>query len=105
MWKVLSEALGFEVGKDFVSVGRMWLSNKKFLVHNIVCSAALWGVWKLRNILCFQFSSWQNMEKLMLLIWRLAQNWILLCPVERRQELCNRLELLKERTTNGVILL
>ncbi|KAJ1297634.1 hypothetical protein BS78_01G392000 [Paspalum vaginatum] len=82
---MLSEVLGIEVGKDFESVRSLWLSNKRFLVHNIVCSAALWGVWKLRNVLCFQHGSWQNMGTLLLLIWKLAQNWILLCPEERRR--------------------
>ncbi|WVZ77625.1 hypothetical protein U9M48_025472 [Paspalum notatum var. saurae] len=34
----------------------------------------------------------------MLLIWKVAQNWTLLCPEARRQELYCRLELLKEKT-------
>jgi len=41
------------IGDNFTSIGTMWLSNKRFLVHNMIISAALWGMWKLRNELCF----------------------------------------------------
>ena len=71
----------------------------------ILCSAALWGLWKLKNTLCFQFGSWHSMETLMVLIWKVAQNWTLLCPEERRHELCCRLEMLKKMTRTDVILL
>lgn len=53
LWKFMSEALDKEVGLDFVSLGNMWLTNMMFIVENMFCSAALWGLWKLRNCLCF----------------------------------------------------
>jgi len=41
----MSEILDRDVPIDFVSFGTMWLSNKKILVANIFCVAALWGLW------------------------------------------------------------
>ncbi|KAF8644203.1 hypothetical protein HU200_066520 [Digitaria exilis] len=49
----MSEAIDTECGKDFESIGKLWLS-KNNLVINIFTSAALWGLWKLRNFICFQ---------------------------------------------------
>jgi len=39
----MSEILDRELGIGFVSLGTMWQSNKKFLVGNMFCVAALWG--------------------------------------------------------------
>jgi hypothetical protein len=44
MWAYMSEVWDREVGSDFLSIGQMWLCNKRFLVCNIFCAAALWGL-------------------------------------------------------------
>ena len=41
VWAIISELLGLEIGSDFESVGSRWLSNKRFLVHNMFSSATL----------------------------------------------------------------
>jgi hypothetical protein len=38
----------------------MWINNRKFIVENIFCAAALWGLWKLRNSVCFQGTLWMD---------------------------------------------
>jgi len=58
IWYLISECLGVNIGANFISIGIMWLSNKRFLVHNVITSATLWGLWKLRNELCFQNTPW-----------------------------------------------
>jgi hypothetical protein len=63
-----------------------WLSNKKFDAVNIVSAATLWGIWKLRNALCFQNTVWMNMKHLMWRIAGLAQNWLILCPAEMKED-------------------
>lgn len=40
LWCIISEVLAKQVGSDFVSLGTM-LSNRRFIVENIFCSAAL----------------------------------------------------------------
>ena len=44
LWSILSEILNRQVGTYFVSVGTMWISNRKFIVENIFCATALWGL-------------------------------------------------------------
>jgi hypothetical protein len=49
------------MGDDFISVASLWISNKKFMVRNIIVSyAVLWVIWKLRNALCFQGVPWMG---------------------------------------------
>lgn len=43
------DVLEYRRGQGFISVG----SNRKFAVHNVITYAALWGLWKLRNMCCF----------------------------------------------------
>lgn len=60
MWIEISYCVDLNVGSCFESIGKLWLSNKKFVVTNIFTSAALWGLCKLRN--CFFFADW-TMER------------------------------------------
>jgi hypothetical protein len=38
------------LGADFESVARFWMSKKKHRIVNICTAAALWALWKLRNL-------------------------------------------------------
>jgi hypothetical protein len=58
VWPVFSEILGVSVGSNFESIARWWLSNEKNSVINVICTADIWSVWKLRNDMCFQGRSW-----------------------------------------------
>lgn len=41
VWSMISELLDLEIGSGFESIGSRWLSNKRFLVHNMFSSATL----------------------------------------------------------------
>jgi hypothetical protein len=87
MWIRISEVVSRDVGVCFESIGLCWLSEKKFLTINMITSAALWALWKLRNEMCFQNRAWRNMGRLLMRVVSLIQNWIILCPEGRREEL------------------
>ena len=74
LWSYIFECFGFNVGMNFESIGSMWLGKKKFTVHNILTSAALWGLWKLRNELCFQSLNWRDVRILVTRVAVLSQN-------------------------------
>ena len=95
IWVYISECFGFNVGMNFESIGNMWLSRKKFIVHNILTSAVLWGLWKLRNELCFQNMSWRDIRILLMKVAILAQNWLILCPEISKAELSGLIGKLK----------
>jgi hypothetical protein len=44
MWIEISDCVELNVGSCFESIGKLWISNKKFIVANIFTSAALWGL-------------------------------------------------------------
>jgi hypothetical protein len=45
--------LGFRVGRDFESMAKLWLNDKKCRFVNIVTSVVLWCLWEARNNICF----------------------------------------------------
>jgi hypothetical protein len=53
----------------------------------MITSAVLWSIWKLRNDLSFQHTGWKSMEMLLFRISGLLQNWIILCPADRKERL------------------
>jgi hypothetical protein len=87
MWGIISDIVGRDMGTSFQNIDVCWLSNRKFSAVNIISSAALWGVWKLRNEICFQNKSWRNIKILMMKVAGLAQNWAILCPANKKQDL------------------
>jgi hypothetical protein len=61
---VISDILGTGMGRDYESVARLWLCNKKYGVANILSSTLCWSLWKLRNGQCFQELPWTSMKGL-----------------------------------------
>jgi hypothetical protein len=61
--------------------------NKKFLSVNIISSAALWAIWKLKNEMFCKNKAWTSMACLLMRAASLARNWMILCPADRREEL------------------
>jgi hypothetical protein len=50
--------MGVDVGSDFESVAKRWLSAKKYRTLNVLTTVVFWTLWKMRNNLCFQGLSW-----------------------------------------------
>jgi hypothetical protein len=44
------DPLELVVGSDFESVVKWWLCDKKYKILNVITSAALWSIWKSRNV-------------------------------------------------------
>jgi hypothetical protein len=101
LWAVMSEVLNRQVGSDFISVGTLWLSNKKFVIANSVCATAPWGLWKLRNSLCFQGHPWKDGHVLLLMVTTMLQTWSSLCPRESVTEFMRCLDKLRTAATRA----
>ena len=76
VWESVSFWLTRTVGTDFESVASLWIANKKFMVCNIVSSAVIWVLWKLRNELCFQGVPWSGMKKVFAIVGRMLRSWL-----------------------------
>ena len=77
-WELLSGFYGFQIGKDYESVARFWVSNKKNSALNSITSDALWCIWKSRNAIVFNNSLWTNNKQVWSLLSRTAKNWSIL---------------------------
>ena len=60
----------------------MWVANKKFLVPNVISSAVLWSLWKLRNEICFQGVVWLGMRMVLIRITKMLRGWLSLFKQE-----------------------
>ncbi|KAG0531630.1 hypothetical protein BDA96_04G039100, partial [Sorghum bicolor] len=85
------------VGSKLENIGKFWFSNKKHGVLNMVTSAALWCIWKLRNDLCFQRTRWKGMDLdlLFLKVVAMVQNWLILCQAEEKDSLLKKIKDIK----------
>ena len=99
MWVVLSRTCEVQLGDSFESIGRFWLSNKRNGVVNIITSAAIWCLWKLRNDLCFQRSLWKSMDILFYQTSKTIQKWAILCPLEQKEDLLQKAMMIKREAT------
>jgi hypothetical protein len=64
-WQTIAEVTVLDLGADFESVARFWISEKKHRIVNICTAAALWALWKLRNEVCLQGVRWIGVHVLM----------------------------------------
>jgi hypothetical protein len=95
MWIEISDCVELNVGSCFESIGKLWISNKKFIVANIFTSAAQWGLWKLKNCFCFQVGQWRGVNLLLQKIIGLIHKWKMMCPGQHFLELETRLNKLQ----------
>ena len=86
VWEYISGCLNKVVGADFESVASLWIANKKYMVCNIVTSAVIWVIWKLRNSLCFQGIPWSGMKKVFVMLGRLLRNWLPMFKLELQEK-------------------
>jgi hypothetical protein len=80
-------------------MGRLWVRGKEGRVINVLISAVIWALWKLKNHMCFQGKCWSRVELLLREVARLIRNWALLNKPEE-VELLERWALeLEQRST------
>jgi hypothetical protein len=79
---MLAEVIGFNVGLDYETTAKCWLCNTKYGAINMLSSALCWGIWKLRNSLCFQRVTWRSMKHLWMLVIPMLRCWRVLLPLK-----------------------
>jgi hypothetical protein len=99
LWNVLSSILGIQLGGALDNIGKFWLSSKHNGVLNMCTSAAFWSMWKLRNDICFQRKSWRSMAMLLYSMAMMLQNWVILCPKEKKDALRNTVVQIKREAS------
>jgi hypothetical protein len=64
------KAFGFLKCEDCIILWTegVWLSDKNYVIHNILSTAALWGLLEAKKCFCFQKAVWKIFEKLLVFI-------------------------------------
>ena len=95
VWSIISDLLGLNIGENFESVARLWLANQNHELTNVLSSAVIWSIWKLRNELCFQGVPWTGMKSVLMRVVRMIRRWVPMLNQElgrRVEELSSLLE-------------
>jgi hypothetical protein len=61
----LRKFLGIDIGSDYVSVASKWMQKEKCYVTNIVSTAALRGIWLMRNDFIFNNQVWRDVKQIL----------------------------------------
>jgi hypothetical protein len=85
VWDFVSTIMKKQVGHDYESVARLWVSNEANGAVNTLTSAVFWNMWKMRNEIFFGRLIWSGMQSIWRRIARLLRKWMPLCK-ERWQE-------------------
>jgi hypothetical protein len=97
---MISDLLGLKIGENFEYVARLWLANKNHELTNVLSSAVIWSIWKLRNELCFQGVPWTRMKSVLMMVVRMIRRWVPML----KQELGRRVEELSGLLEKEVLL-
>ena len=95
VWKLVAEVIGVDIGSDYESVAKLWIANKKHLVTNVISSAVLWSLWKLRNE-CFQGVLWLGTRMVLIRITKMLRGWFSMFKQEVRVLLESRIVRMEE---------
>jgi hypothetical protein len=87
VWGNICEITDLPLIKDFESLGTMWVKGKKFKAFNVLSSALIWLIWKMRNNICFQGVCWSKVEDVLRGGAKLIRNWVLLNKPEQVMKL------------------
>jgi hypothetical protein len=79
VWGEISTTTNFNVGTDFESVAKWWISSTKHAALNVFCAATLWAIWNLRNEICLQGVAWRDVRMLLIRIVKTLQGWRPVC--------------------------
>jgi hypothetical protein len=97
IWDELCDMACLPLVTDFESVRSMWIKGKKYKAYNILTSAVIWSIWRLRNKFCFQGAVWSRVEVVLLGVARHLRNWALLKKMEETVQLEAWAKKLEER--------
>ena len=80
IWRDIADVLNIKIESSYESIAGKWLSQKKFCLVNMVSSAVLWSIWKLRNFFVFQHGSWVGMPMFWSRLVIQLEMWVIHCP-------------------------
>ena len=87
LWQKICEITKVSEVNNMLSVSRWWISDKNHKFLNIIHTAALWSLWRMRNDICFNRTVSSGMQVLYVRVAYTLAKWRLLCPEGAKGEL------------------
>jgi hypothetical protein len=75
IWGYVTEFLGVDFGKDYLSIATKWLQEKKNCDVNIISTVVLRGIWLTRNDLIFHNQVCLDVKTILRRMFRLIMEW------------------------------
>jgi len=86
-WSYISSEFDIDIGANFESVARFWLSNNKNSALNTTTSALLWCLWKHRNSMIFDNTMWIFVTQVWRSVLRTIRYWSVLSKENCKERL------------------
>lgn len=79
IWFDVADTFDFNIPKNMTELSSFWKLNNKRSVINIACVASIWGIWTMRNDMCFQGMPWTSTRAVLGRISSSLHQWKILC--------------------------
>lgn len=79
VWDFVSEFFQTSEISCFADICAFWRQHKSKPVLNMVITASLWSIWRLRNEFCFQCSPWRSLNCVLVKLNGYLHQWAILC--------------------------
>ena len=79
VWILVAEIFNIDILSCFDRVMSFWHMHKENAVLNMVTTAALWSLWRLRNEFCFQGRKWRSVKCILAKLSCYLHQWKVLC--------------------------
>lgn len=87
VWAIFREHFNINLGSDYMSIARFWLSNNQKSALNVACAADVWCLWKIRNSMIFNNTTWTSGKQVIGKIHWLVKIWAILSTDQGKKSL------------------
>lgn len=78
IWPLACEHFNVQLGGDFESIARFWVSSNRNSALNTASAAVMWCLWKYRNSMIFNSAAWLFVHQVLKGLLSMVKAWSIL---------------------------